>query len=200
MNARAHRCVSGSADRGAVERSPCSGDRPSNHRSGCRAAGRDGPGSADRATPGLLRTDGVPEFELRRQAVGERLPADERRAEVRNRRRSNCRGHRYRGDRVAAGSRRTGRRLRRQGRQRHVRLRFARDADGVDHRGPPRAHRRVHRRRARRADPVAASDLGGLPAGRLPNATRTTRTPPRPRARCAALPAPSCMRPTSARR
>ncbi len=170
VNARApHRCAAGSADSRVSERSPRRRDRTSHHRSGRCAAGRDGPGPADRAAPRLLGAHDVPEFELRRQAVGERLPADQRRAEVRNRRRGNCRGHRHRGERLTASARRAGRRLRRQGRQRHVGLRFARHADRIDHRRPPRAHRRVHRRRARCADPVAASDVGGVSAGRLPH-------------------------------
>ena len=141
-----------------------------------------------------------PEREFRGQALGKRLPADQRGAEVRNGRGDNCRRNRHRGHRLAAGARGTRRGFRRPGRRRHVRLRFPRNAHRVDHRGAPRARptdSSVWR-------PKLASCRCGRPqkpSSRSAHAaTPTTRTPHRPPARCAAWRARSCTRPTSARR
>ena len=157
-----HRCAAGGAVAGVVQRSACSGDRTAHDRSGSCAARRDGSRSAHRTASGLLGTHGISQLEFRRQALGERLPAPRRGAEVRNGCGDNCRRHRHRGQRLATGARGARRRLRGPSGQRHVRLRFPRHADRVDHRRPARADGRVHRRRARRPDPVVASDVRGV--------------------------------------
>ena len=142
MTTRApHRCAAGSAVAGAAERSARRrrSNLPPSIPPPCHPTRR-GRTSRPSSAASARRPTAFPELELRRQAVGQRLPADRRRAEVRNRRRRNCRRHRHRRERLAASARRTRRRLRRPGRQRHVRLRRARNAHRVDHRGhaPPR--------------------------------------------------------------
>src|SRR4029078_5042533 len=79
-------CAARSAVGGAADGSAGGGDTTTWHRPRGDSTGPDRAGSAYGAAPRLCGADGVPEFELRRQAMGQRLPPGCPRSVVLNRR------------------------------------------------------------------------------------------------------------------